>query len=222
MNCQDVINLLDSAPSVALSAEERERLADHRRVCESCEHAWLASETLRSFGETAVPPPRADFLQETMRVAAPSSGGSRRGPPSFWLGGALGAALAAGMAIVAVFGTYPSASREHGNAPETLAIALYETRAITLAIDSAESLRGARIRVAVSGGIELANPLRQQDIRWVADIDAGTNRLTIPVVAVRSEDAELFVEVEHGSRHRHFRIRVDVVAAADASDLAIG
>lgn len=221
MNCQDVTNLLDRRQGADLTPAQQESLGEHLFACESCESAWRASRMLRSFAETPPPSPRAGLLEETMDLVAAASRRPQRPPESFWLGGALGAALAASIAIVAVLGLYSPAAPERSDVSGGLTIALHETRDITLAIDSADSLADAQIRVTLSGGIALAGRAGQRDLRWTADIDAGINRLTIPVIAVGSEDAELLVEVEHGSKHRRFLVQVDVVSV-DEEGLATG
>lgn len=217
MNCQDVSNLLDRRESIDLTPGRKESLGEHLLACEHCASAWRASGMLRSFAEMPPPSPRPGLLEDAMRLAAAAPRRPQRRPVSFWLGGA----LAAGLAIVAVLGLYAPAGPERSDIPGGLAIALHETREITLAIDSAESLTDAQIHVVLSGGIALAGGQGRRDLRWTADIDVGINRLTIPVMAVSSEDAELLVEVEHGSKHRRVLLPVRVVSA-DKEGLAIG
>ena len=216
MNCQDITDLLDSRSNADFTVAQLLRLGEHVLACESCESAWRASRMLRLWGETRTPPPRADLLLETMRIAATEPPQAQQQPRLAWLSAALGAALAASIAVVVVLGIHFPRTSDPGDPAPGLTIALHETRDVTLAIDSVENLTDARIRVALSGGIELAGRLGQRELRWTADIDAGINRLTIPIVAVGSEDAELLVEVEHGSKHRRFLVQVDVVSDAEA------
>lgn len=216
MNCQVVATLLDNRLSVGLTPAQEDQLGEHLLTCESCESAWRASRMLRSWAELPVPSPRQELLAETIRFAGAQSDRScPRTGSSFWLGGALGAALAASIAIVAVLGLYSPVEPGRSDVPSVLAITLHETRDITLSIDSAESLAGAQIHVVLSGGIELVGRSGQRDIRWTSDIDAGVNRLTIPIVAISGEDAEVLVEVEHGGQHRRFLVQVDVASDAE-------
>lgn len=223
MECQDISNLLDSRRGRDLTGDQEKHVGEHLLTCEHCASAWRASRMLRTFSDMPSPSPRDGLLEETMQLVTESSHRPHRRSASFWLGGALGAALAASIAIATFFWIDSPTDRQRGEASSGLAIALYETRDITLAVDSPEGLAGARIHVGITGGIELAGRGRsgQRDMRWTADINAGINRLTIPVVAVSSENAELLVEIEHGQEYRRFVMQVDIVSA-DTDSLADG
>lgn len=223
MDCQDISNLLDKRRGHDLTGDQEARVGRHLLTCESCESAWRASRMLRTISDARTPSPRDGLLEETMRLVAGSPRRPHRRSGSFWLGGALGAALAASIAIAAVLWIDSPTDRQRGEASPRLAIALHETRDITLAVDSPEDLAGAGIHLGITGGIELAGRGRsgQRDMRWTADISAGINRLTIPIVAVSSEDAELLVEIEHGQEYRRFVVQVNVVSP-DTDSLAAG
>lgn len=213
MNCQEINDLLDSRRSRDLTADQEERVGEHLLACESCESAWRASRMLGAYGDAPSPAPREGLLEETWRLVAESTRRARRRTGSFWLGGAVGAALAASIAIAAVLWVDSPVDVQPGGVSSGLAIALHETRDITLEVDSPRGLADARIHVGTSGGIEIAGRRGsgQRDMRWTADISAGINRLTIPILAVSSEDAQLLVEIEHGQEYRRFVVQVDVV-----------
>lgn len=221
MNCQDARDLLDDRPRIGPNAVQLERLDEHLRVCEACRSAWHAYRTLRSLQATLAPEPRLGFFEETLRLVAPTPRGARQRAP-FWLGGALGAALAASIAVVAIVGIRAPASFERSDAVPGLTIALDKTQDITIAITSAEALAGAQIRVALSGGIAMQGAGGRRDIRWTADINAGVNRLTLPVRAISTEDAQLLVEVLHDSKSRTYLVPVEIVASRQREGSAVG
>jgi len=222
MNCKDVANLLDNRPKSELSPVEEERLAGHMLVCADCASAWRASALLRSVAEGATAGPRKELFQETMSLVREQTHRPRHASSSFWLGGVLGAAMAASIAIAVVFGVYSPSAPDDSDLPPAITIALNETRKVTFAIDSVESLADAEIHVTLTGGIELEGRPGQRDVRWTTDINAGVNRLMLPVIAVGNENAELLVEVGHDGRFRRFLVPIEVIQTASVSQATFG
>ncbi len=119
--------------------------------------------------------------------------------------------MAASIAVAVVFGVSSPSAPDASDSPPGITIALNETRNMTFSIDSAETLADAEIHVTLTGGIELEGRTGQRDVRWTTDINAGVNRLMLPVIAVGGEYAELLVEVEHDGKTQRFRVPIEVV-----------
>jgi hypothetical protein len=129
-----------------------------------------------------------------------ASAARRRG---FWLGAAVGGAIAAGLAVVVTtVWLHGSTARAPANPEVTLA--LNEVRDVSVSIDSPEMLAGAEIRVVLTGAIGLQGFDDQRELRWVADLDRGVNQLTLPLVARGASGGQVTVEVQHGDKLRTF------------------
>jgi Putative zinc-finger len=210
MNCQDVATLLDDHLDDALGPMQRDSVADHLATCESCRSAWRAARVLRCYGDVPTPAPRPDLLRETVGVAARAAARQRRSPSFWWAAGA-GGALAAGI-VLTVLAFYSAIPIGRSGASPGLTIALNETRDVSVAIESAEMLAGVQIRVVLAGGIELAPFRGRSEVAWKTDLDAGVNRLRLPIVAIDASGGDLLVEVEHNAKRRLFVVHIDVSA----------
>lgn len=191
----------------------REAVAQHVAECEICGAARQAALALAH--ERARPVPRlADgaFERALQRaVQAPRVVSSRRG---FWLGTAVGGALAASLAVAITIWSLQTGGPAAVANPQ-VRLALHEVRAVSVALDSPEALPGAEIRVVLTGAVGLEGFAEQRELQWITDIDRGVNQLTLPLVALGPSGGQVMVEVHHGEQRRAFV--VDVQTADDSA-----
>ncbi len=208
MNCDAARDSLVAAGEGTLGELAQRRFEAHLAACDDCRAAARAYAGLRALREQAAVEPPAGLFERVVRRSVehepPVTSGSR-----FWLGAGIGAAVAASL-IVALLtaGVLP------GIAPQTVPVAalqlsLGEPRNVNIAIDMLEDLPGAEISVVLSGGIELDGYAGRRELRWTTDLKAGTNRLTLPLVAVGEGGGRLLVRVGHGARERRFTLDVE-------------
>jgi hypothetical protein len=212
VRCEDVVELL-SGNEGAVTLPARTARA-HAETCPECSAALAARRALHAEHYAAVPPlPARSFAHAIDRaVRPPERAPTRR---SFWLGTAVGGALAAGIALaVALLWSRPLTGPLAN--PE-VAIALNEVRAISMSLDSPEALAGAEIRVVLTGGVGLEGYDQQRELRWMTDLDRGVNELTLPVVALDARGGQITVEVQHGVKRRTFVLDVRTQAAPGAA-----
>lgn len=202
MNCEDAVEELQSATGPA-----REAVLRHVAECEACRAASQAITALAA--ERAVTAPRlaeGAFERALRRAVQPP----QRMTPNhrgFWLGTAVGGALAAGVAVaVAVW--WPQPGTPSAAANPQVRLALHEVRPVNVSLDSLESLQGAEIHVVLTGAIALEGYAEQRELRWVTDLDRGVNQLTLPLVALGPNGGQVMVEVKHGDKRRAFVVDV--------------
>lgn len=212
MNCEDIASLLDDGTIFEASPARQTEVDAHLLICESCCHEWRAAHALRAWRESPAPTARPELFAEVMRRATqPDVARVRR--KAFWTGTGIGAALAAGIAI-AVVSLNPARQETAAGGVPALTIALNEPHDVSVAIDTGEALTGAGIRVVLTGDIRLAGFGNQSLVSWTTDLDRGTNRLTLPVVAVKPNGGQVLVEVEHLNKRQIFVVDVGVASAA--------
>lgn len=216
---QRLDDLLDGylPPQEAVAAEE------HIAACGACAARRDATAALRrALREMPVPEPRPGFadaaLAAAVRPARPAhQAPSRASRPwlvgwrrlELWMGAAVGAAAAA--ALMLVLWGLP----QRGPVPEdpaSVRVTLYEIREIGVAIDAPKAMPGATLTVLVSGGIDLVGFGERREVQWQTDLDAGTNMLSLPIIAHSLEDGRLTALVAHDDRSR----RIDVEVRVDA------
>jgi hypothetical protein len=207
MNCQDIAALLDENGCERLSRTQRRAVSLHTMDCDDCCNARRAVQELRLLGQQPIPSPRSDLFREAVSVATSVRAAESRRARSAWRAAGVAVALAASV-VVAILVVAPANQSSDGDRLTTVAIALHETRDVTVAIDARNALSGAEIQVSMSGGIELAGFAGQRSVRWNADLAAGTNTLRLPVSVMNADGGRLLVAVAHQGKRREFQIRV--------------
>jgi hypothetical protein len=174
-------------------------------------------QTLReALRRMPTPEPRPDFVERALaRAAAQQQGPQAVALPGrlrrfatrweTWAGAALGGAVAAALMLVLVS---PVGPRDAG--PQ-LALTLHESRNVDVLIDSDRELKGATIRIAAIGSIALEGFDDERQIDWQADLERGTNLLSLPVVARAAGKGWLVAVIEHEGRSRQVAIDLSVV-----------
>jgi hypothetical protein len=175
-------------------------------------------QTLRqALRRMPTPEPRAGFVERALAraVAQPRSEQAGFLPGrlrSFasrwetWAGAALGGAVAAALTFVLL--------RTVDTAPVSqpqLALTLHEARNVDVLIDSERALKGATIRVAASGSITLDGFEDERHVDWQADLERGSNLLSLPVIARTAGKGRLVAIVEYQGRTQRVAIDLTVI-----------
>jgi hypothetical protein len=211
MNCESVTGNIPAIVSGGLSAE---RLADSRRhiaECRSCCEALRGAEAFAILKrrETGVPPAdlfdriRAGLVRRPARTWA-----DRR----FWQGTGFGGAIAASLLAITVtmgwIGPPAAGTPEVGE----FTVALRQPQMMDIAIEADRPLQNARISVFLAGGIELDGYGDRRELSWAADLKAGVNRLSLPVIALDERGGRVLVRLVHPQSEQMFVVRLKTEA----------
>jgi hypothetical protein len=203
MRCEHIEDLLNEHADAELTTATRQAVEAHLATCADCSSAWHVARGLRRHRALPVPLPSADLIAKIAARPQPSATKKRLSP---WIA-AVGGALAAGIALVA-FDYYRAVD---GVRPvPSLTMSLNETRDVSVTIDSPEVFMDVEIRVLLAGGIELQDFRGRRELKWKTVLEAGVNRLTLPIVASDSSGGKLLVAVGHGDRQRAFVVQIEV------------
>lgn len=122
-----------------------------------------------------------------------------------WIGAALGGAVAAVLTVILL-----RPVEQPSPAPMGISLALNETRAIDVLIDSERELEDATIRIVATGSVVLDGFDNEHEIGWHAHLERGSNVLSLPVVARSTGNGQLVAVIEHGGRTRRMTINLTV------------
>ncbi len=163
------------------------------------------------------PEPRAGFVERALARAAAQDRAAQAGLPgrlrSFatrwetWAGAALGGAVAATLTMLILLRPVDTTV-----SPRALALTLHESRNVDVLIDSERELKGATIRIAASGSITLDGFDDERQVDWQADLERGSNLLSLPVVARSAGRGRLVAVIEHEGRTRQVAIDLNVTS----------
>jgi hypothetical protein len=122
-----------------------------------------------------------------------------------WIGAALGGAVAAALTLFLV-----RPVEQPAPTPMGISLALNETRAIDVLIDSERELEDATIRIVATGSVVLDGFENEREIGWRAHLERGSNVLSLPVVARSTGSGQLVAVIEHEGRTRRMTINLTV------------
>ena len=176
------------------------------------------TETLRrALKRLPAPEPRPDFVDRalanaTRQPAAPAQErslglGHLVSRWETWIGAAFGGAVAAALTL---FLLRPMVEQPAPATPMGISLALNETRAIDVLIDSERELEDATIRIVATGSVVLDGFDNEREIGWHAHLERGSNVLSLPVVARSTGNGQLVAVIEHGGRTRRMTINLTV------------
>jgi hypothetical protein len=176
-------------------------------------------QTLRqALRRMPTPEPRAGFVERALARAAaqPRSQQAESLPGRLrnfalrwetWVGAALGGAVAAALTLVLLrIVDTPAVSPQ----PQ-LALTLNEARNVDVLIDSERELKGATIRIVASGSIALDGFDDERYVDWQADLERGSNLLSLPVVARTAGKGRLVAVIEYQGRTQQVAVDLTVV-----------
>jgi hypothetical protein len=212
MRCEEAVETLRETEHAGVLRLQAARA--HVEGCEDCAAALRAVSALRTERTAPAPkiPPQS-FARAMERATHAPRSESRRSR-GFWLGTAVGGALAAGLAIIVATLWPQDVMAPIGN-PE-VRLAVNEVRAVSMSLDSPEALVDAEIRVVLTGGVGLQGFAGQRELRWMTDLDRGVNQLTLPLVGLDAGGGQVTVEVYHGTKQRTFVIDVQPASRPSA------
>jgi hypothetical protein len=173
-------------------------------------------QTLRlALRRMPTPEPRVGFVERALaRAAVPQRVAQASLPARLrrfmsrwetWAGAALGAAATAAVTFMLL----RPVDSTVGPQPR-LALTLHETRNVDVLIDSERELKGATIRIAATGSIALDGFDDEQHVDWQADLERGSNLLSLPVVARTAGKGQLIAVIEHDGRTRRVAVELTV------------
>lgn len=173
-------------------------------------------QTLRlALRRMPTPEPRVGFVERALaRAAVPQRVAQASLPARLrrfmsrwetWAGAALGAAATAAVTFMLL----RPVDSTVGPQPR-LALTLHETRNVDVLIDSERELKGATIRIAATGSIALDGFDDEQHVDWQADLERGSNLLSLPVVARTAGKGQLVAVIEHDGRTRRVAVELTV------------
>lgn len=158
-----------------------------------------------------VPQPRPGFVDRAFAGATGAAPRARRLRDFFsrwemWAGAALGGAVAAAATLLLLRPLEPSNPQ-----PAAIALVLNETRQIDMLIDSERDLPDATIRIVATGSIALSGFENEPEIDWQADLERGSNLLSLPVLARVPGKGQLIATIEHAGRTRRVAVDINVL-----------
>lgn len=206
MKCEQIVAKIQSGDSGLAGEEERLLVAEHVAGCRDCQDAIQGVEAAKFIRHQPALDPSPDLYERTMASVTrqyADSFGRRRG---FWFGTGVGAAAAAALVAAAMaLGFLRGPDTQLDDSAEFYVSSL-EPRELNIAIDAETELRGATVSLTLYGGVELDGYASQRHLVWTTDLDAGVNKLTLPILALDDAGGQIIVRLDHPDSQQEFLV----------------
>ena len=140
-------------------------------------------------------------MRRTLDVSKRQTSGQR-----FWLGAGFGGVIAASLLAVA-FALGMLAVPGQPAVAEFM-LSMEESRPMHLAIESDRPLQDATISILLSGDVQLEGFGDRRELSWTEDLDAGINKLTLPLKAVGDGGGQMVVRLSHPDSEQLFVVQL--------------
>lgn len=209
MKCESVAERITLLAAGTLPDDQRNACMTHIAGCAGCADALqgtVAMHTVRAQAVAAAPDGLFDrVMRQTTRALE-----RRALQQRFWLGAGFGGALAASLLAVAfALGMLASPGIEEPGIAEFF-VSTDETRSMDIAIEADRPLPGARISILLSGGVELEGFGERRELSWSEDLEAGLNKLSLPLTAVGENGGQMVVRLSHPDSEQLFVIQLKI------------
>lgn len=207
MNCESVSNNIRAIALKSMADDEHVRNMAHVDACPDCLAALRGAEALVELRRHDAGDPPQHLFEEILNIATNSlnqTSDQRR----FWLGAGFGGAIAASLFTLALVFGWADNSASVTPATAEFVVALNEPRQVNVAIETNQPLPGATISILLSGDVEIEGYGRQRELTWATDLEAGLNRLSLPIFANGARGGQMVVRLSHPQSEQIFLINL--------------
>ena len=205
MNCTEFLEHVTALTTGAMPEASRDEYRAHADVCAGCDAALRGRRATLAIEQLPLEKPPAGLFERIatdVTRSRPRRGTSR----SFWAGAAVGGAVAASLlAFVLILGVFEPPADQ----PQTVAqfyVSADEPRMMHVAIEVDRALPGAEISILLTGNVKVQGFGNRRELNWSDDLDAGVNKLSLPLVASGEGGGQMVVRLSHPDSEQLFVI----------------
>jgi len=208
MKCSDIVDLVFSGESGVVDERDRELISLHIRHCDHCRDALRGVESTRLLKYQTIEDPDSQLFAKLMHEVRASRSPKWHQGRGFWLGAGIGGTIAAAVFAAAIALGFLGNQVSGEPAIAEFLVSTAETRELNIAIDTSTPLDGASVSVTFFGGVELAGYAQQRHLSWTTDLDAGINKLSLPIHALDDGGGQVIVRLDHPLSQQEFLVRL--------------
>jgi len=83
-----------------------------------------------------------------------------------------------------------------------------EARLMHVAIEADRPMQGATISILLSGDVQIDGFGDRRELSWTDDLDAGVNKLTLPLIAIGEDGGQMVVRLNHPDSEQLFVVQL--------------
>ena len=205
MNCEGFSEQVTALATGAMPDANRDDLLEHAASCVACDAVLRGRRATLAMQQLPVDEPPAGLFERIATDVTESRPRHGRSRP-FWAGAAFGGAVAASLlAIVLTLGVLELPADQPQRVAEFY-VSADEPRMMHVAIEADRALAGAEISILLTGNVEVEGFGDRRALSWTDDLEAGVNKLSLPLVASGEGGGQMVVRLSHPDSEQLFVI----------------
>lgn len=220
MKCSNVQQRLDDFIDGLLSTIEQEAIVQHLLDCKTCsDELAISQHLLLELRSMPVPEPRKGYEDRMFDFLHTRELPSKQHYPRWFATGFATAAIA----FVALWLLFAPGSVQQDKPQSVVTIELVplQVHKVSLVFNSPVYIKQAILRLELPDNIELAGYADRRSLEWKTDLKAGTNRLTLPLVARGNSSGAIRASITHAGKTRVFQIQVETIPSSTQRNVNI-
>lgn len=207
MNCAEFSEQVTALATDAMPEASRDDCLAHAACCAGCNAALRGRHATLAMQQLSIDEPPAELFERITAEVTRSQ--PRRGRSwSFWTGATFGGAVAASLlAIVLALGVLELPATQPKSVAEFY-VSVDEARMMHIAIEADRALPGAEISILLTGNVEVGGFGSRRELNWSDDLEAGVNKLSLPLIASGAGGGQLVVRLSHPDSEQLFVIEL--------------
>lgn len=213
MQCAELQQHIDDRLDDQLSEMECAAMDRHLEHCADCRGAFAEEKAMReALMDMPVPDASIGFAARALRRAAAANAVSHHPVRNRAFMGGFAAALVAGIVLWFVSGVVGPNGELATSQPQLaeLSISLYETRRVKLSFNTPENMEKVRVSLVLPEHVELEGYPGRKQIAWFTKLHKGSNVLTLPLSALRSDKGIFTVKIGTGEEQETMQFYLNV------------
>ena len=204
MKCKDVQTYMDDYLDDVMSLGEQKAVEAHIKHCASCQQEMQNHKTIRQALHSLPVEKASPNFEAKVFAAVRSQNEKHSGQTGNRFVAGFATAMVASLALWFASTVYTPQFDE--DAPNTVNLALNQTRTVTLVFDAPSDLAEVTLSVELPDNIELEGYAGHKQLVWQTSLNKGQNILALPVIAIGNGQGELVAQLRYGDKTKQFHI----------------
>lgn len=214
MNCNECQQRLQQGTSPDAATSQ------HLQHCAACRTAAGDRQLQQKLNalSAAVPPPDAGFSRRVTEGALAYRRDTRPAAKPVWQGGAIAAGFV--LAVMLMFGLN-GLPQPTADGHLTASVSQQDIRYVSVLLSTPDDVAEATITLRPDSLISVKGFPEQQTVAWTTRLQAGDNRLTLPIEFSRAESGSLTIELEYQGVRKELKLHLEPPEPASGKPQAI-
>jgi len=207
MDCKQIQQHVDDYLDGMLHHREMAEVEQHIEACSECRAVYDEARKLQDMlRNLPMVPLREGFFQQALQQARKANGVKKPARKSWWL--ASGGAIAASLVLMSSVSLWQA--RTDSSTIANVEVALHQVRTLDVVFNSPVEIAEVTFTMTLSDNLALVSYPEQKQLEWKTRLKQGSNRLSIPVMAMAEGEGVIHAVMNDGKKKKVFRMVVKV------------